>query len=313
MTAVDGEARAHPLFAALALVAALGGGLFGTWFWLARDRGPGADAFPTATAVVRAGYQPDDLVFLVPSYATRARESLGAEIPALAVRDPLAEDLAVHPRVWVIGLFGEGVALRERMTAAGLKIIDIREPAPGITVDLYETPTKERVVFAFRDELRRAKVWHEKNGQRAMCSTWTDKNGQNGAYGRWACPYDADWFYVSPQWHRMGEELRLCLWAHPPTEGRLVIAFPDVPMTGQLFGRAGHTHNATLNARAAVNLDVEVGSEPPQRFTFELKETFRPFVLDTPSTGTATVTFAVSSPDAGANHFCFVADVRAPR
>ncbi|MCK6547176.1 hypothetical protein L6R52_15100 [Myxococcota bacterium] len=313
MTTVDGEARAHPIVGALALVLLLVSGVFGAGFWITRDRGPGADAFPKATDVVRAGHREGDLVFLVPSYATRARESLGAELPALAVRDPLAEDLAVHPRVWVIGLFGEGVALRERMTAAGLKIIDMKEPAPGITVDLWETPAKERVVYAFRDELRRAKVWHEKDGQRTMCSTWTEKNGQNGPYGRWACPYDADWFYVAPQWHRMGEEMRLCLWAHPPSQGRLVIAFPDVPMTGQLFGRGGHTDNATRNARAAVDLDVEVGQEPPQRFTFALEETFRPFVLTTPATGTATVTFAVSSADAGANHFCFVADVRAPR
>jgi hypothetical protein len=111
----------------------------------------------------------------------------------------------------------------------------------------------------------------------------------------------------------MGEEVRFCLWSHPPTQGRLVISFPDVPLTGQLYGRAGHTANSSQHAHAPVNLDVEVGQLRPQRFTFELAETFRPFVLDVPNVGTATVTFAVSSPDAGANHFCWVADLRAAR
>src|SRR5256885_5393801 len=129
------------------------------------------------------------------------------------------------------------------------------------------------------DALKSAKVWHEKDGTRTPCANWNELNGQNGHYGRWACPYDQDWFYVAPEWHRMGEEMRLCLWAHPPNQGRLTIAYPNVPIEGHLYGRAGHTLNSSAFARAPVNLDVQVGEVVSQRFTIELKETWKPFML----------------------------------
>jgi hypothetical protein len=46
------------------------------------------------------------------------------------------------------------------------------------------------------------------------------------------------------------------------------------------------------------------------RFPLGLDENWRPIALLTPQTGTATVSFGVSTPDAGTNHFCFDADMR---
>ena len=54
-----------------------------------------------------------------------------------------------------------------------------------------------------------------------------------------------------------------------------------MPLTGRLVGRAGHTLNSSVNARAAVDLDVTVTPAPAQRFSFELADTWRPFMLDT--------------------------------
>ena len=142
------------------------------------------------------------------------------------------------------------------------------------------------------------------------CDRWERKNKQGGPPGRWVCPKDGDWFYVAPQWHRMGDHLRRCLWAHPPTSGRLSIRFTDVPLDGVLAGRAGHTLFSSDRARAPVMLDVQFGTDVPQRFAFGLEDFFKPFRIQIPTATTATVTFSVSSPDAGANHFCFVADVR---
>lgn len=96
----------------------------------------------------------------------------------------------------------------------------------------------------------------------------------------------------------------------PPNQGRLLVSYPNVPLRGHLYGRGGHTANSSVFARAPVNLEVTVGDLPAQRFKFELKDTDRPFMLSIPETGTATVTFAISSPDAGTNHFCFWADIR---
>lgn len=299
-----------PLLSALAVLAILGTGLYGTWFWLTVDEGPPAEAIAEAANALRAEHQPGDLIFLVPNYATRAREYLG-DLSPLAVQDPLLEDFAVHPRAWVFGLFGAAEALRPRMERAGHTLertLDLG--VSGVTVDLYRTYADQRTVFSFTGNLDRAKVWHEKRDGNTPCSRWLPSNGQGGRFGRWSCPYDQEWFYVAPEWHRMGDHLRFCLWAHPPNQGRLVIRYPDVPLGGTLFGRAGHTLNSHHHARAPVFLDVAVGDEAPQRFAFDLEDHFRPFLVPTSTTGTATVTFAVSTPDAGANHFCFDAETR---
>lgn len=298
------------LLALLALGLLAVTGAQGVWFWLTVDEGASPEAIRSASQVVRAGYQPGDLIFLVPACATRAREHLG-DLHPLAVRDPLAEDLEAHPRVWVVGLFGEAEALRPAFAAAHLALAASDSSAPGVTVDRYDTGGRERVAYDFVARLKAARVWHEKGSERVACDQWQPQNGQGGALGRWACPYDKDWFYVAPEWHRMGDHLRLCLWAHPPNEGRLVIQFPGVHLTGRLVGRAGHTLNSSVNARAPIDLDVAVEPEPAQRFTFELADTWRPFILDTAAGVTSTVTFAVSTVDAGVNHFCFAAELRA--
>jgi hypothetical protein len=306
----DGS-TARRLLALVCGLALAASGVFGTAFWVGRDRGPSLESFEKAAAVVRAGFKPGDLIVLVPFYATRARRWLG-DLEPVAVRDPLAEDLSIHPSVWIFGIFGEAEKLRPRMLAAGLELEPSGPAAAGITVDHYQVRAPEVAVYSFVDHLREAKVQHEKDGATTRCGAWTDLNGQNGRFGRWQCPYDSEWFYVAPEWHRMGEEMRFCLWAHPPNQGRLLISYPNVPLSGHLYGRAGHTLNSSAFARAPVNLDVQIGDLEPQRFTFQLKDTQKPFMLALPGTGTATVTFAVSTDDAGTNHFCFSADVRRP-
>lgn len=294
----------------VSLIALLATSAYGAVFWIARDRGPPVEAFEPAAKIIRDDYRADDLILVVPFYAARAREYLG-DLNMVAVRDPLSEDFAVHPRAWVFGLFGEGVALRERMIAAGMKLEKSIDSGSGITVDLYATGAKLKTRYRFLEHLREARVYHEKEGSSTPCTAWSENNGQNSPMGgRWSCPYDTDWFYVAPEVHRMDGVPRVCFWAHPPGQGRLMISFPNVPMTGHLYGRAGHTFNGTLYARAPIHLDVQVGEGLPQRFTFELSENFRPYMLPVAETGTATVTFGVSTPDAGTNHFCFDAEMR---
>ncbi|MFO0726557.1 MAG: hypothetical protein U1E65_22415 [Myxococcota bacterium] len=300
-----------PLGLFFALAATLSGA-FGTVFWLRHDGGPPAEVFPEAAAVIRKGYQPGDLILMTPFYATRAREQLG-DLNPVAPRNPVAEDFRAYRRVWVFGLFGEGRKLRPGFLGAGLSLEEEAEPVPGITVDRYRVSLPWEVRYDFAQHLKEASVTHEyPDGKREPCATWTDKNGQGGPFGRWACPHDAEWFYVAPEWHYMGDHQRLCVWAHPPSQGRLVVRFPNVPMTGHLYGHAGHTLNSSIYARERIDFDVRVGEAVDQRFEVRLEETWRTIALRTPETGTATVSFAVSTPDAGANHFCFALDMRAP-
>lgn len=295
----------------LALVLVLGLGLYGTGFWLFRDRGPPVAAFARAAEQLRQGFQPGDLILLVPAYATRAREYLGDLHPVAAVR-PLAEDLRRHPRFWVFGLFGEAEALRSELVAAGHQL-ESSQAQDGITLDLYRSAVTEPVQFDFVREIARARVFHEyTDGRLEPCDRFTQRTRQGGDAGMWTCPHDGEWFYVAPEWHRMGHELRFCLWAHPPTNGRILIRYPGVPLPARLRGFAGHTLNGSLYGRERIDLDVEVDGVGVQRFVFPLKEHWRPFALRLLGTGTTTVSFAVSTPDAGSNHFCFAADLRAP-
>lgn len=296
--------------AGLALVLLLGSGLYGVGFWLLRDRGPAPPAFARAAEHLRRRHQAQDLILLVPAYATRAREYLG-DLDPIASRTPLTEDLRRHPRFWVFGLFGEAERFRASLVAAGHELLESHQEE-GITVDLFRSAVIEPIRFDFVRALPRARVYHQySNGRLEACDRFTQRTRQGGQAGMWTCPHDGEWFYVAPEWHRMGYELRLCLWAHPPTDGRLLIRFSEVPLPGRLRGFAGHTLNGSLYGRERIDLDVEVERVGVQRFVFPLEETWRPFALDLPGTGTTTVSFAISTPDAGSNHFCFSADLRA--
>lgn len=303
-----GTARARGLVLA-ALTIALGA--YGAGFWLLRDVGPPPEAFPPAAQIIRDGFRPGELIVLVPYYATRAREQLGDLLP-VAPLDPLREDLRAVPRVWLFGLFGEAQRLGPELTRAGLVLERAWDPSPGVRVEVWRVDRSWQRTYDFRDSIAKARVVHEHgDGTREPCAAWSDNNGQGGPGGRWTCPHDGEWFYVSPEWHRMGDQPRWCLWAHPPSDGRLLVQFPGVPLSGHLVGRAGHTLNSSKYAHERVDLDVIIGDDRPQRFPIGLDETWRPFMVATPTTGTATITFAVSSPNAGANHFCFTAEMRA--
>lgn len=302
------EGQTSAVRAYLSIGLAVASGVYGTAFWLTHDAGPDAAAFAPAAKIIRDGYQPRDMILVAPHYATRVFEHLG-DLDPLAVREPLGEDFDGHERVWVFGLFGEGTALVARLEAAGLEKTQSWTPSEGITVDLLTTPVTNEVHYDFLERLHDAKVHHEKNGTKVACDQWTNGRG----HGRWQCPYDKDWFYVAPEFHQMGDHMRFCLWAHPPGEGRLLVSYPNVPLHGRIYGRAGHTLNGSVNARAAIDLDVSIGDDPPQRFVFALEDYYEPFMVRTGTATTATVTFAISTVDAGVNHFCWRADSRTAR
>ncbi|MBK8010036.1 MAG: hypothetical protein IPK13_01695 [Deltaproteobacteria bacterium] len=286
-------------------------GVYGTLFWIFRDVGPKVSAISEAARRLRVEHQAGDAIFLVPEYATRAREFLG-DLQPLAVRDPLADDLETYRRVWVFGSFGEAEALRARFRTAGLEMnTESSFTVEDVTVDLYRVVSGAAEVYNFRDRIAQASVFHEKGGERVACAQRLGPAGNGPRDGlRWVCPYDRDWFYVGPEWQRMGDRLRLCLWAHPPREGRLLIRFPNVPLSGQIYGRAGHTLMAAVYGRAPVELDVEIDGLPSQRFEISSGDADRPFMMRTPMSGSSTVTFGISTPNNGANHFCFEASMR---
>ena len=253
-------------------------------------------------------------MYLLPAYATRAREWLGDLPHIYAVRSPEREDLETVQRVWLLSMFEKHLDTQAALEDLGFSKQEEAIPAPGVQAVLLTRNQQERSLYRFVEHLKEAKVWHEKNGKRVPCDRWLAQNNQGEAVGRYSCRENSDWFYVAPEYHRMGEHTRRCLWAHPPGQGRLVIAFADVPVQDSLHIAGGHTINSSVRAEAAVFMDVRVGEATEQRFRFELEDTWdeRRLLLDTVgTTTTATVSFAISSPKSGANHFCFTADSRA--
>jgi hypothetical protein len=288
-------------------------GLFGTGWFVLQDPGPSPAQFGPAIDRIRRDAATGDVIFLLPHWATRAREGLG-DLDVRAVPAPLREDLELARRAWVFALFGaHRDALSDwKRTDARLALHERFDG--GIHVLRFDLPAPAKRVFDFVQGLESAQVFHRTRKRVHPCDT---KRRLRGTVG-WDCPTDGDWLYVAPEWHRMGDAPRRCLWAHPPAEGRLRIAYPRVPLDGTLVGRGGHTTYSSRRARAPVDLTIEVETSSrslaAHTVRFELSDTWKPFRLDLSGlpARTATVAFSVFSPDAGANHFCFAADMREP-
>ena len=307
-------AEAPSKVATFAVVVAVALGFQGAGFWLLRDRGPEAAVLAEAAERLRERYRPGDAVFILPAYATQIREELG-DLGPLAVREPLLEDLESQDRAWVVSSFGVEERARARFEAAGHTHLE-RIAFPGVIVDLFSLGgPKAEIEWRAAGAVRELEVAHVyPDGRRVVCGRWIEGAKAGGPGGRWVCPHDGDWLYVGLEWHRMGEQARRCLWAHPPREGHLELRFPGVPPGAVLAGTGGHTLNASRRAHAPVFLDARIGDGPMQRFVFELADTWRPFrMLVSTSTSPRPIVFSVSSPDNGANHFCFDANVRSTR
>ena len=69
----------------------LGSGIYGTAFWVMRDRGPTRAEHQLASAKLRQEFKAKDMIILAPHYATLAREFLG-DLHPVATREPLNLD-----------------------------------------------------------------------------------------------------------------------------------------------------------------------------------------------------------------------------
>jgi len=298
----------------LAVVSALGLAGYGIVFFVGPPPGPAPRALCRGAEVVRAEHRAEDAIWLLPSYATRAREFLG-DLRPLAPTRPEAEDVQTHPRVFVLGLLGAADRVAPALRAAGL-VREATSNEAGVQLERWRNPRVWTVREDLTSALSRARVeLLRPGGERRACDRRGPRTGQGGDGPRLECPIDSDWQYVAAEWHRMGDHPRRCLWAHPPNEGELWIHFPDVPLEGELSIRGGHTLHSSRHARAPVELTVRIGPTVEQ-YAFGLRDTWRSARADLSAvarvlgTDTATVSFGVWSSDPGINHFCFAADVR---
>ncbi len=278
-------------------------GLYGTAFFALQPRGPESEALAEQAARLRSQLKPGEPIFLLPAYATEAREMLG-DGEVWAVRHPMLQDLETRSRVWLFALFGSETRAERAFQRAGW-VAQSGWNAAGIAVRAFENPSPWEVVDDLSVRVAEAEVFH------LLGDGTSDRCRKVGSGTKHTCARESEWLYVAPEWHRMGEHPRHCLWAHPPGQGSLRITWTDVPGHGVLVGRGGHTLHSSRHARAPVHMAVDVHSIGQTDLVFELTDTWSPFRI--PMAGTArttTVSFTIWSEDAGANHFCFTADVR---
>jgi hypothetical protein len=287
----------------LATLVACGFGLYGGAFFLLQPRAPAPAVIEAAARRILEQAQPTDLVLMLPSYAQAPRRWLGHLSPVAPER-PELEDLEAAKRVWVFGQFGAGAAFAQALAKRGWPSETVWDEG-GVQVFQLRNPAPWERVWALSEVLDRARLEHLFRGEREPCE-------RRSAGPEIGCTRESDWLYVAPEWHRMGDHLRRCLWAHPPGEGALRLSVGGVPGGGVLRVQGGHTLQSQTRARAPVMMNVQFEGGGGGRLEFALEDTWRPYRIPVPATATGTVSFTVWSPDPGANHFCFVADVRRP-
>ncbi|MCB9555438.1 MAG: hypothetical protein H6707_04990 [Deltaproteobacteria bacterium] len=120
------------------------------------------------------------------------------------------------------------------------------------------------------------------------------------------------WNYVGVGLHKVGAQMRRCIWAHPVDGNALKIRFANVSFGRALVGHHGLTDDAVRSfpAGAAVTLDVEAGSIT-QRLVRTNKRGWAYYKIDTRKLNgqRGDLTFTVSTPRAGGRHYCFGASV----
>ena len=303
---------------ACALVMSVLLGAQGLLYWSFRDRSPEPQLHAEAAAFLRsqrivsssvsrtkreaARREP---IYLVPWYATEAREYLGDLYPQ-AIRFPERDGLESKVGVWIYGLWGKEKDLYSELRRLGFERVTQKSFSGVITVEYWrQSSQKYQVKWNALEQIKSAVVTIKSPGERDIhCRRWL------ASKKRWICPRDSSWQYVGVEWHRMGEATRECIWAHPPKNGYLQISFPETPVGDRLHINGGHTLRASTRAKASVLLKAQMGEQPDEAVDFAIKDTWKSVAVNASlSVSTATLSFSVSSSDNGANHFCFTAEV----
>ncbi|HZI11400.1 MAG TPA: hypothetical protein VE153_13530 [Myxococcus sp.] len=168
--------------------------------------------------------RPGDAVLLFPWWAERARLFVPPELPVYGYLGSDRDDLAAHPRVWVLGQ-----PELPRADEAGFledflpdrRAVGTPSRAGTLALALYENGRHRPRRFSATEAYAKARVYLESpDGARRDCPF-------DGTAHR--CPGPAH-LYVAPEWHEILYEPRRCLWMHAPGgKQRLVAEFDGMP------------------------------------------------------------------------------------
>lgn len=261
---------------------------------IAPSRAPTDADWSAAAGVVRAGFQPGDLIVAAPDWADPVvRMHLGdlITVPAAARMDD-----ARFPRVWEITQRGA-----RAVEARGSVTVDRRFGA--LTVRCYQRPAAD-VTYDFLER------WHE-----AQVTVW-----EVGGRSPSPCPWRGDRFVCPGSGASLHRELvevdtriRRALLA-PPSAGTItVVEFPAVPLGRELAVAAGlHDVWARKYATGTVYLKVLVGGVEVLGTSVGNRSGWQRLRADTAARAgqVLPVRFEISSPQPNLRHFAFAAEAR---
>lgn len=297
--------------AVLALVS-----VWSLWFWATLPgRLPSDDDYRAVNAHLQTNARDGDIAVLAPSWADRGRDFLTA-IPVFAGYDLSAEPPPGTRRQWLVALADAPrfsldearASLRARSTGStgSTESADSTGPNTGVRigalwVEPFDAPGPGKR-WQLSESLDRAQV------------TVGPERCQRRADGRFQCRR-GDWNHVMAGWYEVEEWPFHCVWAHPVTGASLRIGVPDVP-TGSLHGHAAFVGLSAQRSNVPVHLEARRRGQVVGRWTFESRTGIQPFQsepvpslsaadVDVDDDGGVGLELVVTSPDAGARHFCF--------
>jgi hypothetical protein len=257
-------------------------------------RAPEEGDWQWASATVRAGFHPGDLIVAAPAWADPVmRQQLGDLVP-MAVAGRM--DAARYERVWEISQRGA----RAAETTGGTLAQSSKHRV--LTVKLWEKKAAQ-VTFDFLSEWRRAELSVVSPSGDSPCAVGAD---------RFVCMGGAS---LKPELLEIDTTLRNGLGLDPVERATVVLTYSAVPL-GRELAVAGGLHNVWLRKAGdgKVHLRVLVDGREVGALdgTSQGGWALRHFDTSAWSGKTGTVRFEITVDKAQSRHFGFAAEARNP-
>lgn len=283
------------------------------WFWATLPgRLPTDDDYRAVNAHLQAHARDGDIVVLAPSWADRGRDFLTA-VPVYAGDDLGADPPPGTKRQWLVAL-ADAPRFSLKDARAALLARSTAPPDPGagvrigaLWVEPFDAPGPSQR-WQLSESLHRAQVFLGND----RCPRRRD--------GRFQCRH-GDWNHVMAGWYEVEERPFRCVWAHPVTGEALRIRVPDAPV-GTLGVHGAFVGLSAQRSSVPVHLEARRAGRVLGPWTFESRPGVQRFRMEPADAVTAVgsdipdaaseLELVITSPDAGARHFCFDAWVEAP-
>lgn len=282
--------------------------------WTVRSRVVSDEDWARAAEVVRAGYEPGDLVVAAPAWTDPlVRRELG---DLLTLEDAGRSDLAQYRRLWTLSVRGHRPeeapddAPEFDQQVGRIRVLRWRlQPAP--------------VLYDFTEHVAEARVTIRVGDRDQPCSWRRTGRPQGGGLGagpvtpgpRHVCDPRRGWLWVGTT---VLDDLelapRFCIWQHPAGTEPIRATFPDVPLGTEIvfYGDLYYEHERHRE-HGPVQVAIEIDGEEVGRMIHYDGDGWKRMVASTvaPERGPrGDVTIEVTAPDPHLRTFCWAATTR---